>query len=165
MKELIKDKIEELLSKEYACSRAELNGKQTVYSVHPEEGQRILKLLAYRNCVVICTSKDLHKKVRELLQGKSRDEMFEIPLYNVRFFGLVKRLLASLETGAAADSPISFCGNSRLPDCPTGQSPQKSTRRKRLNCCNRGGCSAGTSRRSAGNTTRPARDGTQTPPR
>ena len=76
MKELIKDKIEELLSKEYACSRAELNGKQTVYSVHPEEGQRILKLLAYRNCVVICTSKDLHKKVRELLQGKSRDEMF-----------------------------------------------------------------------------------------
>ncbi len=80
MKELIKDKIEELLSKEYACSRAELNGKQTVYSVHPEEGQRILKLLAYRNCVVICTSKDLHKKVRELLQGKSRDEMFEVPL-------------------------------------------------------------------------------------
>lgn len=80
MKELIKDKIEELLSKEYACSRAELNGKQTVYSVHPEEGQRILKLLAYRNCVVICTSKDLHENVRELLQGKSRDEMFEVPL-------------------------------------------------------------------------------------
>lgn len=95
MKELIKDKIEELLSEEYACSRAELNGKQTVYSVHPEEGQRILKLLAYRNCVVICTSKDLHKKVRELLQGKSRDEMFEVPLYSASVTNIGSRMVAN----------------------------------------------------------------------
>lgn len=80
MKETIKMKIEELLSKEYACSPAELNGKQTVYSVHPGAEPHVLKLLAYRNCVVVCASKGLHEKVQRLLQGKSRDEMFEIPL-------------------------------------------------------------------------------------
>lgn len=41
--------------------------------------QPYIKMLAYRNCVVVCTSGDLHSKVRELLQGKTRDEIFELP--------------------------------------------------------------------------------------
>ncbi|MCI8616531.1 GNAT family N-acetyltransferase [Parablautia intestinalis] len=79
MKEIIKQKIEELLSKEFYCSLEELNGKATVYSVNFNTKQPYIKILAYRNCVIVCTSEDLHDKVRELLQNKSRDEIFEFP--------------------------------------------------------------------------------------
>ena len=80
MKAIIKSKIEELLSKEFYCSLDELNGKSTVYSVNFNAKQPDIKLLAYRNCVVVCTSEDLYYKVRELLQNKNRDEIFELPL-------------------------------------------------------------------------------------
>lgn len=79
MKEIIKSKIEELLSEEYYCSLVELNGKETTYSVNTNMEQSYIKILAYRNCVVVCTSKNLQSKIRELLQGKSRDEIFELP--------------------------------------------------------------------------------------
>ncbi len=80
MKVIIKSKIEELLSKEFYCTSEELNGKATVYSVNFNAKQSYIKILAYRNCVVVCTSEDLHYKVRELLQNKNRDEIFELPL-------------------------------------------------------------------------------------
>lgn len=80
MKTIIKSKIEELLSKEFYCSSDELNGKSIVYSVNSNVRQPYIKIMAYRNCVVVCTSEDLHYKVRELLQGKNRDEIFELPL-------------------------------------------------------------------------------------
>ena len=80
MKVIIKNKIEELLSKEFYCNSEELNGKATVYSVNFKTEQPYVKILAYRNCVVVCTSEDLHYKVQELLQNKNRDEIFELPL-------------------------------------------------------------------------------------
>lgn len=80
MKALIKNKIEELLSKEFYCSLKELNEKATIYSVNSNVKQPYIKILAYRNCVIVCTSKNLHSKVRELLQNKNRDEIFELPL-------------------------------------------------------------------------------------
>ncbi len=80
MKEIIKNKIEELLSKEFYCSLEELNGNSTAYSVNFNTVQPYIKILAYRNCVVVCTSKDLHYRVQELLINKNRDEIFEFPL-------------------------------------------------------------------------------------
>ena len=80
MKAIIKSKIEELLSKEFYCSADELNGKSVVYSVNFNAKKPYIKILAYRNCVVICTSEDLYSKVRELVQSKNRDEIFELPL-------------------------------------------------------------------------------------
>lgn len=80
MKAIIKSKIEELLSKEFYCSADELNGKSVVYSVNFNAKKPYIKILAYRNCVVICTSEDLYYKVRELVQSKNRDEIFELPL-------------------------------------------------------------------------------------
>lgn len=80
MKAIIKRKVEELLAKEFYCSSEELNGKSVVYSVNFNVKQPYIKILTYRNCVVVCTSEDLHDKVRELLQNKNRDEIFEIPL-------------------------------------------------------------------------------------
>lgn len=80
MKEIIKNKIEELLSKEYCCSIKELSEKATIYSVNTKITQPYIKIMAYKNCVVVCTSKDLSSKVQELLQHKNRDEIFELPL-------------------------------------------------------------------------------------
>ena len=80
MKVIIKNKIEELLSKEFYCSSDELNGKSIVYTINFNAKQPYIKILAYRNCIVVCTSENLHYKVRELLQSKNRDEIFEVPL-------------------------------------------------------------------------------------
>lgn len=80
MKAIIKNKIEELLSKEFYCSEKELNEKTTVYSINFNAEQPYIKILAYRNCVVVCTSENLHSKVRKLLENKNRDEIFELPL-------------------------------------------------------------------------------------
>lgn len=80
MDRLIKSKIEELLCKEFYCSREELNGRANVYSVNPDARQPFIKILAYKNCVVVCTSKELHAGVRDILRGKTRDEIFELPL-------------------------------------------------------------------------------------
>ena len=80
MKANIKNKIEELLSKEFYCSLKELNEKATVYTINFNAEQSYIKIMAYRNCVVVCTSENLHSKVRELLKNKNRDEIFELPL-------------------------------------------------------------------------------------
>lgn len=78
MIEIIKGKIEELLSKNFCCSLEDLNGKSIVYTVNDNE-KPYIKILAYRNCVVICTSENLHAYVQEFLQNKNRDEIFELP--------------------------------------------------------------------------------------
>ncbi|MDE7259248.1 MAG: GNAT family N-acetyltransferase [Lachnospiraceae bacterium] len=80
MKNIIKNKIEELLSKEYYCSLKDLNEKGIIYSVNCKAVQSYIKILAYRNCVVVCTSKNIQSKVQQLLQDKNRDEIFEVPL-------------------------------------------------------------------------------------
>lgn len=79
MKEMMKNKMEELLSKEYYCSLKDLKENAIVYSVNFNIDQPYIKILAYRNCVVVCTSKNLHDKVQKLLRGKNRDEIFELP--------------------------------------------------------------------------------------
>lgn len=84
MKAIIKSKIEELLSKEFYCSADELNGKSVVYSVNFNAKKPYIKILAYRNCVVICTSEDLYYKVRELVQSKNRDEILNFRWFMAR---------------------------------------------------------------------------------
>lgn len=79
MRELVKRKIEEFLSTEYDCSPAGLNESGILYSVNIHAKRPYLKILAYGNCVVVCTSEDLHSGIRKLLQGKTRDEIFELP--------------------------------------------------------------------------------------
>lgn len=79
MKKILKNKIEKLLSKEYFCMPAQLNQKGTIYSIHATAKQPYIKILAYRNCTVVCTSKDLSENIQKLLQDKNRDEMFELP--------------------------------------------------------------------------------------
>lgn len=75
----MKQKIEELLTKEFACTLEGLHGTGTVFSVRTDVKQPYIKILAYRNCVVVCTSGELQEKIRGLLTGKNRDEIFELP--------------------------------------------------------------------------------------
>lgn len=50
-----------------------------IYSINSNAKRPYIKILTYRNCVVVCTSQDLHFKIREILQNKTRDEIFELP--------------------------------------------------------------------------------------
>ena len=79
LKDIVKNKIEKLLSKQYYCSLKNLNENKIIYSINNNVEQHYIKILAYKNCVVVCTSKNLYTKVQKLLQGKNRDEIFENP--------------------------------------------------------------------------------------
>lgn len=79
MKKMIQKRIEALLAGEYYLTMEALGRKGTVYSVNTSTKKPYIKILAYRNCVAVCTSENLHAKMRELLRGKSRDEIFELP--------------------------------------------------------------------------------------
>lgn len=80
MKEIINNKVQTLLTKEFYCKFQELEEDRIVYSIHPKAKHPYIKIMAYKNCVVVCTSKGLSANIKSLLRGKSRDEIFELPL-------------------------------------------------------------------------------------
>lgn len=80
MREMIRNKVEEYLAREYWCSPSRLRAGGTVYTVHGAADRPYIKIMAYRDTVVVCTSKDLAGRVRDLVENKSRDEIFELPL-------------------------------------------------------------------------------------
>ena len=47
--------------------------------MNPKAEEPFVKIMAYRHCVVVCTSVDMADKMRSLVEGKSRDEIFENP--------------------------------------------------------------------------------------
>lgn len=79
MKEIITNIIESLLSIQYYCTSEQLRATGTIYSINTDTGQPYIKILSYRDCMVICTSIELHDKMKKVLQGKTKDEIFENP--------------------------------------------------------------------------------------
>lgn len=79
MDEYIKNRIEEFLSKEYCCNLDDLQDDGIVFTVKSIVSQPYIKIMAYRNSVVICTSHNISEKIKGMLRGKSVDEIFEIP--------------------------------------------------------------------------------------
>ncbi len=79
MNENIRNAIELLLSKEYYCESVALSEKGTVFTVNPEINELFVKILAYRNCVIVCTSRNVQEKIEKLLRNRNRDEIFELP--------------------------------------------------------------------------------------
>ena len=69
MKQLIENKIEELLSGQFCLSKVCLRGNQTVFTVKADAKKPYLKILAYKNCVAVCSSEELSGRLRWLLQG------------------------------------------------------------------------------------------------
>ena len=80
MDEYIKNKVEEYLTGEYHCTSDDLNASGTVFTIHASVSQLYIKIMAYRNAVVVCTSQNISSKIKDMLRGKSRDEIFETPL-------------------------------------------------------------------------------------
>lgn len=78
MREMIRNKVEEYLTREYWCSPSRLRAGGTVYTVHGAADRPYIKIMAYRDTVVVCTSKDLAGRVRDLVENKSRDEIFSL---------------------------------------------------------------------------------------
>ena len=72
MKQLIENKVEELLSGQFCLSKACLRGNQTVFTVKADAKKPYLKILAYKNCVAVCSSEELSGRLRWLLQGKEQ---------------------------------------------------------------------------------------------
>ena len=70
--------MEEYLTREYWCSPSRLRAGGTVYTVHGAADRPYIKIMAYRDTVVVCTSKDLAGRVRDLVENKSRDEIFSL---------------------------------------------------------------------------------------
>lgn len=79
MNENIRNTIELLLSKEYYCESVALSEKGTVFTVNTEINELFVKILAYRDCVIVCTSRSVQAKIEKLLRNRSRDEIFELP--------------------------------------------------------------------------------------
>lgn len=69
MKQLIENKVEELLSGQFCLRKACLRGNQTVFTVKADAKKPYLKILAYKNCVAVCSSEELSGRLRWLLQG------------------------------------------------------------------------------------------------
>lgn len=80
MDKYIKNKVEEYLTGEYHCTSDDLNASGTVFTIHAFVPQPYIKIMAYRNAVVVCTSQNISSKIKDMLRGKSRDEIFETPL-------------------------------------------------------------------------------------
>lgn len=79
MESRIENKIEELLAKEYFCTIKELNTDGIFFTKNLSVTQSYIKMMAYRNVVIVCTSKNIFPRVKDLLKDKSRDEIFEFP--------------------------------------------------------------------------------------
>ena len=75
---MIRNKVEEYLAREYWCSPSRLRAGGTGYTVHGAADRPYIKIMAYRDTVVVCTSKDLAGRVRDLVENKSRDEIFSL---------------------------------------------------------------------------------------
>lgn len=71
--------IEALLADQFACPSALLRRSGTFFTIHSTARAPHIQMLAYRSCVVVCTSADVHDCVKAALKGKSRDEIFEFP--------------------------------------------------------------------------------------
>lgn len=80
MDEYIKNKVEKYLTGEYHCTSDDLNASGTVFTIHTFVPQPYIKIMAYRNAVVVCTSQNISSKIKDMLRGKTRDEIFETPL-------------------------------------------------------------------------------------
>ena len=46
---ILKTKIEQLLTKEYACATEELHGTETIFSIRTDAKQPYIQILAYRD--------------------------------------------------------------------------------------------------------------------
>ncbi len=77
---IIFDRARRYLAAELGCDVSELSGSGTVYVANERARAPFIKLAAIGERVIASASPELLPKVRELTEGRSRDEIFELPL-------------------------------------------------------------------------------------
>lgn len=78
-KSYICSKVKKYLSDQFFCTIDELEQNNIVYTISKTAKKPYIKILAYSNCVIICTSEDIYLLVKSALSEKNRDEIFEFP--------------------------------------------------------------------------------------
>lgn len=72
--------IQKYLSETYNCNLDILNKEDAYFSINPLVGEPYIKILSYKNSIVVNVSPDLYVPVKSLLKERNRDEIFEFPL-------------------------------------------------------------------------------------
>lgn len=72
--------VERYLSDTFCCTAEELSKADVLFAVNPNADEPYMKIMTYKNCVVVSTSADMSARVKGFLAGKTRDEIFECPL-------------------------------------------------------------------------------------
>lgn len=67
------------LARAYRCDAAELEEERLLFTLEATCREPCLKMMAFERCVVVLSSAPLADRVKELLSGRSRDEIFECP--------------------------------------------------------------------------------------
>ena len=79
-KHIILDRTRDYLAAELGCSPADLSSSGTLYVANACARPPYIKLAAIGERVIASASPELLPRVRELTEGRSRDELFELPL-------------------------------------------------------------------------------------
>lgn len=72
--------VQKYLEDIFCCTQNDLESESIVFTINSWADEPDIKMLAYKKCVVVCSSPEKYQQVRELLQEKNRDEIFEFPL-------------------------------------------------------------------------------------
>ncbi|MFT8349758.1 hypothetical protein [Clostridium saccharoperbutylacetonicum] len=78
-KSFIDSTIKEYLTEQFFCSLSVLEEDNTTFIINSLSKSPYIKIMAFNKCVIINISESIHSKVKLVLSGKSRDEIFEFP--------------------------------------------------------------------------------------
>lgn len=78
-KHIVTLEIKKYLSEQFCCKEEELETAEVIYTCNSKKKKAYVKIMAYKECVVVSASEDMLSTVQSATIGKSRDEIFEIP--------------------------------------------------------------------------------------
>lgn len=78
-KEKILDTVKEYISERLSCTTADLEKNATVFVPNDKQESPFLEICTFGQAVVVSASPEILPKVQKLVEGKRRDEIFEIP--------------------------------------------------------------------------------------
>lgn len=75
----IKNAVQQYLMEHFSCTDKQLSQEGICFTKNTKSQQTYLKILSYRASTIVNVSENMFSVVKEQLQGKNRDEIFEYP--------------------------------------------------------------------------------------
>lgn len=75
----IRKVVQQYLIEQFSCTDEQLSQEGVWFTKNMENQDVYLKILSYRASTIVNVSEDIFSIVKEMLQGKNRDEVFEYP--------------------------------------------------------------------------------------